>query len=120
MIDLPTEKLTVKRSGGGSWQNGRYVQDATADLVVDASVQPLRGNEVLILPEHRRTEESIKLYTTTKLRTTDEKNNLPCDVVVHDGKRFEVHTVFNWSIGTDVPHYKVICIKEDGEGGGNE
>lgn len=115
---IEDETITIERSGGGQWVDGRYVKNAATQLTIEGSVQPLRGNEVKILPEHRRTEESLKIYTASKLRTTDEANNLPCDVVFYDGKRFEVHNVFNYSISKDIPHYKAILIKQDGEGGG--
>jgi len=119
MIDIPTEQLTVERHEAGTWTDGRFVKGVQSEITIEASVQPLRGNEVKILPEHRRTSEAVKIYTSTKIRTTDEKNQLPADVILHDNKRFEIHSVENWSIGTDIPYYKIIAVKEDGQGGGN-
>lgn len=119
MIDIPTEQLTVTRNGEGEWCEGRYVRGKKKEFEISASVQPLRGNDVKLLPEHRRTAEAVKIYTTDKLRTSDEKNNLAADRILHDGKIFEVHSVMNWSIGTDIPHYKIVAVKEDGQGGGN-
>lgn len=120
MIDIPTEQLTVERHEKGIWQDGRFVKSELSGFEISASVQPLRGNEVKILPEHRRTSESLKIYTTDQLRTSDELNQLPADVIIHDGKRFEIFSVSNWSIGTDIPHYKIIAVKQDGQGGGIE
>jgi len=118
MIDILTETLSIERHNGGSWVEGRYIKSELENLSIKASVQPLRPNEVKILPEHRRTAESVKIYSDTKLKTSDELNGSPADVIVHDGKRFEVHSVANWSIGTDIPHYKIIAVKQDGQGGG--
>ena len=119
MIDIPTETLTVERYAAGTWVEGVFTKGVQSILNVEASVQPLRGNEIKLLPEHRRTAEAIKIYTETKMRTTDELNQLPADVITHDGKRFEIHKVENWFIGTDIPYYKAIAIKQDGQGGGN-
>jgi hypothetical protein len=120
MIDIPTEQLTVTRNEKGDWCEGRFERGKTKEFEIEASVQPLRGNEIKQLPEHRRTAEAVKIYTEFKLRTSDEKNQLPADRLLHDGKVFEVHSVMNWSIGTDIPHFKVVAVKEDGQGGGNE
>lgn len=119
MMDLPTESLPVKRYAAGSWATGNYVKGALTEFTVEASVQPMKYNDTMILPEHRRSEESLKFYTETKLGVSDEKNNLPADEVTHDGKIFQVMSVANWSIGTDIPHFKIICLKKNDEGGGN-
>ena len=122
MIDIPTETLPVERFAAGAWGlNGKYQKGALENLNVEASVQGLTSNELKLLPEHKRSAESIKLYVFKgdRLRIADEANNLPADIIIHDGKRFEIFKVWNWAIGTDIPHYKCIAVKEDGQGGGN-
>ena len=119
MIGIPTNPITVERHNGGDWIEGEYVKDAPDELIIEASVQPLKPNEVKILPEHLRSSESLKIYTEAKLIIADEKNQIPGDIIVHDGKRFIIHSVSNWSIGTDIPHFKCVAVKIDGEGGGN-
>lgn len=120
MIDIPTELLKVERHDKGVWSDGKFQKADPKILDIQASVQPMKPNEIKLLPEHRRTSESVKLYTEEKLRTSDEKNKLPADVIYHDGKRFEIFSVANWSIGTDIPYFKCVAVKEDGQGGGNE
>jgi len=119
MIDIPTETLTGERNGTGIWVEGRFVKSSQEILSFEASVQPTRGNDTKVLEEHLRSAESIKIYTEFKLRIPDEQNQLPGDTVNHDGKVFEIHSVANWAIGTDIPHYKCIGVKQDGQGGGN-
>lgn len=119
MIDIPTEKLSVKRFGSSEWVNGRFQKGSETTFEIDASVQPLRGNEVKILPEHARTSESVKIYTSTRLREPDEKNQLAGDEITRDGKIFKIHSVMNYSIGTDIPHFKIIAVKQDDQGAGN-
>lgn len=118
ITSLMTETITVKRRAAGAWTSGVFVPGAETEIQMVASVQPLRANEILQLPEHRRTREAMKVFTHERLHTTDEKAQTPGDVVLHDGKRFEVHSVENWQIGTALPHYKSVLVKQDGEGGG--
>jgi hypothetical protein len=110
--------ITIERYATGSWSNGRFIKGVKTEFNIVASVQILRGNETLLLPEARRTKENIKIYSEEKLRTTDEKNMTSVDIVVYNNKKYEVHKVDNWvSNDTDIPHYKSIASKIDGEGG---
>lgn len=119
LIDsLATETLSVQRYADGEWVDGRYNRGAPTTVTFEASVQPLRPNEVQVLPEHRRNSEAVKIYTVERLFNSDEKNTIPADVVTHDGKQYEILQVSNWSIGTDIPHYKAIGVMVDGEGSG--
>lgn len=119
LIDsLATETLSVDRFSNGAWVDGRYIKGDATITPFTASVQPLRPNEIQILPEHRRNSESIKIYTSQRLFNSDEKNSIPADVVTHDGKKYEIHKVWNWNIGTNIPHFKAIAMIVDGEGSG--
>lgn len=119
ITSLMTETVEIVRYRDAKWVDGYPVIGPESVLTAVASIQPLTANEVLQLPEHRRTRESLKMYLVEPVRTTDEKNQLPADRILHEGKTYEVHAVSNWSIGTDLPHYKAICVKLDGEGGGD-
>jgi hypothetical protein len=118
MIDIPTETLSVERYGAGSWDTGVFVRGAKTDLSIEASVQPLTPNEVKILPEHRRDSESFKIYTETELLISNEINQTPSDVIIRNGKKYEILAVNNWYIGTDIQHYKSIAVKIDDQGSG--
>lgn len=114
-----TETVEIVRTRDVKWVDGYPVVGPESTLSAVASIQPLKANEILQLPEHRRTSEVVKMYLLTPVRTSDEKNQLAADRIKHDGKIFEVIAVEQWSIGTDLPHYKVMCAKMDGEGGGD-
>lgn len=119
ITSLMTETVEILRSAGFNWDDGNPKRGAESVITAVASIQPLTPNEVLQLPEARRTRESVKMYLTTKVMTTDEKNQLAADRIRHEGKLYEVMSVANYAIGTDLPHYKVVCVKLDGEGGGD-
>ena len=124
-----TEVLEVVRSEPGKFlqrgkNRGQFVSGKTRKLKIKASVQPNDPNEVILEGSHDRTQGSVKIYTFERLRTKDEKLQIPADVICHDGKRYEVFRTQNWttasgSFSTDLPHYKCVAFKIDGEGGGN-
>lgn len=121
MIDIPTTTITVTQPNlvGTYDANGRYVEgEKTIINNVIASVQPLKPSEIQMLPEGRRNVEAIKVYTELKMFVSDEFNKKNASLILYDGKNYEVHMVSNWNIGTDIPYFKVIGIKIDGEGGG--
>lgn len=113
-----TNTLVIEREGEGEWINGRYEPGPKCRFEVIASVQPMKASEMLLMPEGERTTEHIKVYTNERLREVDEKNTALGDKFAYDGKCYEVQQVENWQIGTDLPHYKAICKKVTGQGGG--
>lgn len=120
MIDLPTVEIKVIQPDvSGGYVDGRYVPGKKEIVLNFASVQPLKPSEIQMLPEGRRSIEAIKIYTDLKMFITDEKNSRKASLVEYDGKNYEVHMVANWAIGTDIPHFKVIAMKIDGEGEGS-
>jgi len=107
-----TDVLTIKRnSTEGSYVKGVWVDGATNDVTVSASVQPVSGRERLLLPEAMRTKETIKVYTDVELKTMLDQ--LKSDRFAYNGKDYEVIIVEDWSHDTDIPHYKSICTKVD-------
>jgi hypothetical protein len=116
---LMTETVEIVRARDFTLVEGRYQRGSETTKTASASVQPLNPDEQQLLPEGRRSKESVKFYLAERVYGTDEENQLPADRIRHDGKLFEVVSVANWAIGTDLPHYKAIAVKLDGEGGGD-
>ena len=122
MIDITTGTYTIERATSeGSWgDDGRFKRGAKKEFEIEASIQPLTGNMIKLLPEHRRNSESVIIFSSERLFPTDEKSQRAADIVNYDGKKFEVFTVKKWAEFTDIPHYESIAIMEDGQGGANE
>ena len=121
MIDIITGTYTIERSKKGSWgDDGNYNNVIEKNFEIDASIQPLTGNMLKQLPEHRRNAENILIYSSEKLFTSDEKNNKSADVINYDDKRFEVFSVKKWADMTDIPHYESMATMVDGQGGGHD
>jgi hypothetical protein len=93
-------------TSGGPTGRGEDIVDGTvhwkwvgpklaAPFTIEASVQPLRGNEVDRLPEGLRTRELKKLYTSTELNGSAPGEEP--DRVTIDGEVWEVATVERWA-----------------------
>ena len=102
------EALTCQRSQGGTWNRGFYDPGDSDEFTIYASVQPISGKELRILPEGRRETATYTLYTDTKMNEQGSAQ-LP-DVVTIDGEIYEVIKVFPWQ-NTALAHYKVIVGK---------
>ena len=107
---IPRKALTVERSIGGTMSYGRYTEGTPTTLAITASVQPLRPDEMQLLPEGRRPEESFRLYTDTRLLTANRGTNKNADIVTIDGTRYEVLSCATWQ-NDIINHYKAIVSK---------
>lgn len=99
--------FSVKRVVPGAYVNGFWVEGAESTFTIQASVQPLKGKEMEMLPEGRRNSQSVKIYTDTQLQTVASGNP---DRLVAFGHDFEIQTVEPWQSNV-LNHYKCIGIK---------
>lgn len=109
---LLTHKLpiTVKRYGEGSWVDGYFVNSVETTLNIEANVQPLKGRELLTLPEADRTKESIKVYCVETLNTVEEVGQKKADIIIWEGKRFQAIKPMTYKMGV-LDHTKTICYR---------
>ena len=120
MIDIPTGDYSVKRFGKGEYDSrGIYVRGEDREFEINASIQPVTGNMVKLLPEHRRNADSIVIYSVEELYSSDEKDGRPADIVIYRGRKYEVFSVKDWSMMTDINHYESVAIMQDGQGSRN-
>lgn len=113
-----TEVIKVQRFGVGEYVKGVYQPGDTTELEIPASVQPMKPNERLLLPEGQRTKEVVKIFTVERLCTTDERGGTKADIITSKGRLFEIAGVDDWT-KTDLPHFMSIGVKVDGEGKGS-
>jgi hypothetical protein len=106
------QTLTVKRKASGSYNAAGFFEVTGADSTfeIQASIQPISGSDMKLLPENRREEEITKLYTDTKLNGIIKGSGLNPDFVVIDGVDHEVIRTFNWRNNV-INHYKVFVAK---------
>lgn len=122
MNELFTDTIKVEKATG-EWLEGRFVKGDPVITTHKCSVQPFKENKdknTIIEPSGRRRKSMMKIFIGVRLNQSDEAAGTPADVVVYDGKRWEVHDEQNWNISKDIPYYRFIIEEIDGQGGGNE
>lgn len=107
---LGEEPVTLIRYPATSWgADGRSTVGAAVSSTILASVQPLGGREIALLPESERHAEHLKAYTVTELRTADQYTSTLADRIVVDGITYEVQKVERQR--SVIPHYKVTLVR---------
>jgi len=99
--------FTVKRMAAGTWVKGKFTEGAVTSFSIMASVQPLKGKEIELLPEGRRQSQAVNIYTDTQLNTTTATTNP--DILTAFGFDFEILTVEPWQSNV-INHYKCIGV----------
>lgn len=108
---IATQQVTIQRKNAGSRVNGRWVDGADLPpLVIVASLQPVSGQDLMHLPEGQRTKTVIKLYTNTVLYTVREAVSKVADIIVWEGKEYEVSRVWPYRIGKRFGYNKVLAV----------
>lgn len=102
--------ITILRQGEGGYVDGYWVNGVETPLNIEANVQPMRGHELLTLPESDRTKESIKVYCVETLRTVEEVGQTKADIIVWEGKRFQAIKTMTYKMGV-LDHTKTICYR---------
>jgi len=95
----------------GSYQLGLWVPGSKVVETIQASVQPITmGQDMDVLPEGRHMSDYVKMYTTTKLTTTQDGENTQPDIVVFDGYGYEIVSAYKNQSGI-ISHFKYVASK---------
>jgi hypothetical protein len=109
-------KIKLETIGQGAYDtNGNWVRGPKVQVDIIASVQPLTPDELQRLPENQSNREAVKIYTTTKIVVASDKTQKNSDVLVIDGRRFEVFAVTNFvqPQAMNITYYRADAILED-------
>lgn len=104
--------FTIKRTVAGAYVNGVYVEGAESTITIQASVQPVSGQDLVAIPEGRRASDMVKVYTSEDLFCQgDAGTGQSPDRIVYLGKDYEIYTKDVNQNGV-IPHYKYFAVKE--------
>src|ERR1035437_849969 len=96
----------------GGYFGGTYIPGIPSSISMQASVQPLRGYELLNVVEAQRGREQFKVYSDLPLLSLDEANGVLADRFTFAGHTYEVHSSApNLYLGR--PHYKCMASRLD-------
>lgn len=104
------EIIPVLRSMSGAYVDGIWVPGEIVEITIEGNAQPMRGSELLALPESDRSKESIKVYTASTLNTVEEVGATVADVVVWSGKKYKVMRAYTYTMGI-LDHTKAVCYR---------
>jgi hypothetical protein len=112
MSSFRQHTLTVKRRASGDYDASGFfkVSGSDTEFTITASVQPMTGSEMLLLPENRRELETKKIYTSTELYGIEKGNGVNADIVIIDGDEFEVVRIYPYKNNV-INHYKIFVAK---------
>lgn len=103
--------LTVYRKTQGSYVNGDWVEGTEAEITRTVNIQPLKPNEILMLPEAERTRQWWKVYSDEDLRTDKEgASGYSADEFIYQGERYKVMKVSNYEMGI-LNHHKALATR---------
>lgn len=106
---------TVTRHAVSTWTDGEHVPGAETTFQIVASIQPITGRELEMLPEGDRNRGRLKCYTETLLQA-GEGDAVP-DRVEYKGTDYEVQEVRDFQDhGTGLPHYRVMLVEIGADG----
>ena len=103
------EEIIVERSGVGSYINGCWQEPPPIEETILGVVQNATPEDLLALEEGQRTEEAIKIHTTSELFSASERTQKTGDVILYNGEEWRVHSVAKRYIGN---YFKAIAIRQ--------
>jgi hypothetical protein len=105
-----TGTYTVSRKAAPTYVKGRLQPTAVSTtFTITASVQPLTGQDMSLLPEGSRADNTKILFTTTRINTVGSAEP---DVVSIESEDYEVFSVETW-IGFGDTYYRTLVRKRD-------
>lgn len=109
------KSIVVQRQGlDGAYVDGRWTtndpNDGSDSFTIKASVQSPTPRELEAMPEGRRNNDSVVLFTDTQLFTAETSLKKNPDIVIIDNEPYEVLSVAKWRNNIR-NHYKIVGVK---------
>ncbi len=105
------QDIVIRRTVAGSRDpdDGSWIPGAETPETIQAVVQDASADDLLILPEGERTEDSIKIHTIEFLQTASEDGQVAADHIEYEGELFKAMKVFKRkTLGN---YYKAIAVR---------
>ncbi len=100
-------KVQVERTTPGNYVDGIYVSGTTSIFNTLVSPQQPSPKQLEVLPEGERDKDVMLFISKRFLRTVDDDNELPADVVLFKGERYRIIQLADWSTFGHTPAYGV-------------
>lgn len=114
-ITLQARQRNAVKDAGSRFENKKSSVTVTLFDLEYCTVQPTKGDDLLVLDEGLRGKEIYTLRTNTPITTAVEGTDRLADQVEYDGVNglswFTIIKVREWSVGV-IPHYEALIVKE--------
>jgi hypothetical protein len=92
--DLGTGDYVVTRTAAGTMTLGRYTSGAVTTFTTNLGIEPASGRQLRDLPEGRRGDETISIFSPVELKTTMPGSEP--DQILYRGEQWAVVTSKQW------------------------
>lgn len=104
--------LEIYRVSKGTYVKGIYQEGQKVVRKIQANVQPMKMEEIMLLPEAERGKEALRIYSASELRapregTTDAYDS---DQFEWEGDTYRIMKVQRYKMGV-LDHYKAIAVR---------
>lgn len=108
-----TIPLTLKRpSAVGGYVDGVWQDAATSNVTIQANIQPVKDEELMLFPESERSKEWCKIYSVSEIKATKEgTGGWDADRFQWNGDWYRVMKVRRYQMGT-LDHYRAMAARE--------
>lgn len=103
-----SQDITIKRTSGGSWQDGQYIKGEPSIMHMQGIVTIASAKDLQQAPEGDRQRGGVKVLTTKRIYITGESNNNYSDIVIWHGEEYKVYSVAS---NSDYGFYRSLCIR---------
>jgi len=106
-----TVSLIRRRKAGGGYVKGQWVPGEPGDTPFKGTWQPASGKMLELLPSGKRNREVFKCFAPAGLNfTSADEHGDEADLIVWEGKEFEVTTAAPWKNGL-INHWELLCTR---------
>ena len=111
MFSIFRQPLTVTRKSGGEFVNGIWTPGTTAEVPIEASVQPASPDDMQRLPEGRRQDKAYVLRSDQELLEVDDNAEQSADLVTIGGETYEVMRCSRWQ-NSIINHFESLVVRQ--------
>lgn len=95
-VDSFADAIEVRRTAPAYYVEGRALHAKPVVTTITAVVQPATARDTQRLPENLRETEAIAVWCEFALRGASVVTGSPADVIVWDGRTYEVKSIEPW------------------------
>lgn len=100
----------VLHESAGAYVQGIFVAGARSVVPIQASIQPVTGQDMITAPEGRRIQDMVKVYTASELQEGEEGTGLMPDLIVWRGFAYEVTSIEVRQMDV-INHYRIYATR---------